>query len=58
VLITCDDTNTRSIGVIERNGGALVETKELAPNRPPKRYYLIELTRLEPRSSSEPTTRP
>ena len=58
VLITCDDTNARSIGVIERNGGALIGTRVLAPNRPPKRYYVIELTRLEPRSSSQPTTRP
>jgi predicted acetyltransferase len=58
VLITCDDTNTRSIGVIERNGGALVETKELAPNRPPKRYYLIDLTRPEQRSSSRSPPNP
>jgi predicted acetyltransferase len=43
VLLTCDDTNAASIRVIERNGGALRETKLLAPNRPAKRYYEITL---------------
>lgn len=56
VLVTCDDTNTRSIRVIERNGGTLVETKELAANRPLKRYYVIDLTRQEQTSSSRSTT--
>ena len=42
-LLTCDDTNTASIRVIERNGGALQETKALHANRPPKRYYWITL---------------
>lgn len=41
LLITCDDTNTASIRVIERNGGALSETKALGPNGPVKRYYWI-----------------
>jgi predicted acetyltransferase len=44
VLLTCDDTNAASIRVIERNGGALHETKALDPNRPPKRYYWITLS--------------
>ncbi len=43
VLITCDETNTASIRVIEKNGGALRETRSLAANRPPKRYYWIAL---------------
>ena len=43
VLLTCDDTNTASIRVIENNGGELRETKVLAPNRPRKRYYWITL---------------
>ena len=58
VLITCDDTNARSIRVIERNGGVLVETKSLAPNRPLKRYYAIDLTQQEPPTSSRSTTNP
>lgn len=58
VLVTCDDTNTSSIRVIERNGGTLVETKELAANRPLKRYYVIDLTRQEPPTSSRSTTNP
>ncbi len=41
VLLTCDDTNAASIRVIEGNGGALRETRALAPNRPLKRYYWI-----------------
>jgi predicted acetyltransferase len=44
LLLTCDDTNAASIRVIERNGGSLRETKTLAPNRPPKRYYWITLS--------------
>ena len=44
VLITCDDTNAASIRIIERNGGVLRETKALAANRPPKRYYWITLS--------------
>jgi predicted acetyltransferase len=43
VLITCDDTNAASIRVIERNGGALRETKAIDTNGPLKRYYLITL---------------
>jgi predicted acetyltransferase len=43
VLVTCDATNTASVRVIERNGGALRETRALAPDRPPKRYYWISL---------------
>jgi len=43
VLLTCDETNAGSIRVIERNGGSLLETRVLAPNRPPKRYYEIRL---------------
>lgn len=43
VLITCDDTNTASIRVIEANGGSLRHTKSLAPNRPLKRHYTIAL---------------
>jgi predicted acetyltransferase len=58
VLVTCDDTNARSIRVIERNGGTLIETKAIAPNRPLKRYYVIDLTRLEPPSSYRSTTSP
>jgi predicted acetyltransferase len=41
VLLTCDDTNAASIRVIERNGGALRETKALDPRRPRKRYYWL-----------------
>ena len=41
VLVTCDDTNTASIRVIEKNGGTLRETRALAANRPLKRYYWI-----------------
>ncbi len=43
VLLTCNDTNARSIRVIERNGGVLIDTKLLAPNRPLKRYYEIDV---------------
>lgn len=43
VLITCDDTNTASVRVIEKNGGSLRETRPLAPGRPLKRYYWISL---------------
>lgn len=43
VLLTCDATNAASIRVIERNGGALRETKVLDPARPAKRYYWIAL---------------
>lgn len=43
VLLTCDDTNAASIRVIERNGGALRETRALGANRPLKRYYWIDL---------------
>ncbi len=43
VLVTCDDTNAPSILVIERNGGALRETRAIDPNRPLKRYYWITL---------------
>jgi predicted acetyltransferase len=44
VLVTCDETNAASIRVIERNGGLLRETVTLAPGRPPKRHYWIELS--------------
>lgn len=43
VLLTCDDTNTASIRVIEKNGGVLRETRNLDANRPAKRYYDIAL---------------
>ncbi len=43
VLVTCDDTNAASIRVIERNGGALRETRLLDAKRPRKRYYWIAL---------------
>ena len=43
VLVTCDETNAPSIRVIEKNGGALKETRTLAANRPPKRHYWITL---------------
>lgn len=43
VLVTCDDTNTASIRVIEKNGGSLRETRALASSRPLKRYYWISL---------------
>lgn len=45
VLVTCDDTNTASIRVIEKNGGSLRETKLIAASRPLKRYYWIALRR-------------
>ncbi len=41
VLLTCDDANAASIRVIERNGGALRETRALDQARPLKRYYWI-----------------
>lgn len=44
VLLTCDDTNAASIRVIERNGGALRETRALEAGKPLKRYYWITLT--------------
>lgn len=44
VLLTCDDTNTASIRVIERNGGSLLKAKALDTNRPLKRYYRITLS--------------
>jgi predicted acetyltransferase len=44
VLLTCDDTNAASIRVIERNGGALRETKVLDTRKPLKRYYWIALS--------------
>jgi predicted acetyltransferase len=44
VLLTCDDTNVASIRVIEANGGVLRETKVLAADKPPKRYYRIALS--------------
>jgi predicted acetyltransferase len=43
LLITCDDSNSASIRVIERNGGSLRETKALHANHPAKRYYWIPL---------------
>ena len=43
VLLTCNDTNAASIRVIEANGGVLVATKTLAPDRPSKRHYRITL---------------
>jgi predicted acetyltransferase len=43
LLLTCDDTNTASVRVIERNGGQLRDTKVLVTTRPPKRYYTIAL---------------
>jgi predicted acetyltransferase len=48
VLLTCDATNAGSIRVIERNGGALRETRILGADRPPKRYYWIDLTSAAP----------
>lgn len=44
VLLTCDDTNVASIRVIDGNGGRLVATRVLAADRPPKRYYEIDLS--------------
>lgn len=44
VLLTCDDTNASSIRVIEKNGGALLETTLIDPDKPPKRYYRITLS--------------
>jgi predicted acetyltransferase len=43
VLITCDDANAASIRVIEKNGGALRETKVLHPGGTMKRYYWFTL---------------
>lgn len=43
VLLTCDETNMASIRVIEKNGGALRETRVLDPSRPAKRSYWIAL---------------
>jgi predicted acetyltransferase len=43
VLLTCDDTNTASIRVIEKNGGVLREKRSLDQQRPLKRYYWIAL---------------
>jgi predicted acetyltransferase len=43
VLLTCDETNSASIRVIERNGGTLRESRVLDTNRPRKRYYWIPL---------------
>jgi len=47
VLLTCDDTNAASIRVIERNGGVLQETRALHAGMAPKRYYTVDLGRLE-----------
>jgi predicted acetyltransferase len=44
VLLTCDDTNTASIRVIEKNGASLRETRVLDAHRPLKRYYWITLS--------------
>jgi predicted acetyltransferase len=44
VLLTCNDTNAASIRVIERNGGSLRETRDLAADKPLKRYYWISLS--------------
>lgn len=43
VLITCDDTNTASIRVIEKNGAVLEAVRSIAPEKPAKRYYWIDL---------------
>ena len=43
VLLTCDDNNAASTRVIEKNGGKLAETKEIAQGQPKKRYYWIQL---------------
>lgn len=43
VLLTCDDTNAASIRVIEKNGGVLEDKKQIAADRPLKRYYWISL---------------
>jgi predicted acetyltransferase len=43
VLLTCDDTNTASIRVIEKCGGVLKEKKSIDPQKPLKRYYWITL---------------
>jgi predicted acetyltransferase len=43
VLLTCNDTNSASIHVIEANGGVLVATRALAEGRPLKRHYRITL---------------
>ena len=41
-LITCNDSNTASIKVIEKNGGILKETKPQYEGGPLKRYYWIK----------------
>ena len=43
VLLTCDETNTASIRVIEKNGGVLRDTVVLGVNRPANRHYWITL---------------
>ncbi len=43
VLLTCDETNAGSIRVIERNRGALRESRVLDAGKPAKRYYWITL---------------
>jgi len=42
VLLTCNDSNSASIRVIEKNGGVLEETK-MVPGKGLKRYYWINL---------------
>lgn len=46
VLITCDDSNTGSIKVIEKNGGVL-EKKAVIASGVLKRYYWIDTTSFE-----------
>ena len=43
VLITCDDTNTGSIKVIETNGGIHTYTTRLPERTVPTRYYKVLL---------------
>jgi len=43
VLITCNESNTHSIRVIEKNGGVLKETMPQFKGGPLKRYYIIAL---------------
>jgi predicted acetyltransferase len=43
VLLTCDETNIPSIRIIEKCGGVLEKTTQIAEGKPPKRYYWIEL---------------
>ena len=48
ILLTCNDDNAASIRVIEKNGGALGETRALQPGGAVKRYYWIRLAQGRP----------